>query len=215
VVVAAAHEVGGLGPRVERSRAKFGFKGGKVSYEKAVEDGDGATGDSTTAPIAVLQAVRRCRFDDLDVTPHPPVRPRARRSSRPGGRRWSIGSLRDSDPESETTSAGLRGVLGPVVPLMAQIDDENPPPSAWAAWQVPHREDALKLVFATSNPPRNSCCTYGDERPEREDLVDVTNVEHAVCRRVETGELNGHCKRAAHITNHSRATDGPGGYSAP
>ncbi len=73
--MAAAHEVGGLGPRVERSRAKFGFKGGKVSYEKAVEDGDGATGDSTTAPIAVLQAVRRCRFDDLDVTPPPASAP--------------------------------------------------------------------------------------------------------------------------------------------
>jgi predicted TIM-barrel fold metal-dependent hydrolase len=58
------------GPRVERDRAKFSFKGGKFSYEKGVEDGDWCDWwlyDDLVYPFPKLSAA--VGFDELDVTP--------------------------------------------------------------------------------------------------------------------------------------------------
>jgi predicted TIM-barrel fold metal-dependent hydrolase len=58
------------GPRVERDRARFGFKGGKFSYEKGVEDGEWGDWwlyDGLVYPFPKLSAA--VGFDELDVTP--------------------------------------------------------------------------------------------------------------------------------------------------
>jgi len=58
------------GPRVERDRAKFGFKGGRFSYEKGGEDGEWGDWwlyDGLVYPFPKLSAA--VGFDDLDVTP--------------------------------------------------------------------------------------------------------------------------------------------------
>ena len=57
-------------PRVERDSAKFHFEGGVFSFEKGVEDGEGATGGSTTTSIYPFPKLSAAvGFDELDVTP--------------------------------------------------------------------------------------------------------------------------------------------------
>jgi predicted TIM-barrel fold metal-dependent hydrolase len=58
------------GPRVERDRAKFSFKGGKFSFEKGTADGEWCDWwlyDGLVYPFPKLSAA--VGFDDLDVTP--------------------------------------------------------------------------------------------------------------------------------------------------
>jgi predicted TIM-barrel fold metal-dependent hydrolase len=58
------------GPRVERDRAKFGFKGGVFSFDKGAEDGEWCDWwlyDDLVYPFPKLSAA--VGFDELDVTP--------------------------------------------------------------------------------------------------------------------------------------------------
>jgi hypothetical protein len=94
-------------------------------------------------------------------------------------------------------AADYKGFCGRVVPIVPQSTMESAR-SAWAAWQMPHRPDAL---LGTLECLRRSLrhALPGERTPDglsNDDLVAATNVEYIVCRRVETGELKGRCKLA-------------------
>jgi hypothetical protein len=69
--------------------------------------------------------------------------------------------------------------------------------SMWAAWQVPHRRDALAVVIRTLRTALGAALrSAGIDGNVADQFVADTNIEYAVCRRVETGEVRGRCKLA-------------------